>query len=62
MHDASLNNCLLDSMTRVQSVDAKNVIVCVSDANAHHSKWLKSVASTDRHGIDALDFLQSVGL
>ena len=46
-HDDSLYDCLLDSMTRVQSVDDKAVFVCVSDANAHDSEWLESVSPTD---------------
>ena len=37
-HDSSLYDCLLNSMTRVQSVNDKAVFVYVVDANAHHSK------------------------
>ena len=40
----------------VLSVDDKAAFVFVGDANAHHSEWLESVSSTDRHGRDALDF------
>ena len=38
-HDGSLYDCLLDSITRVQSVDDKAVFV--GDANAHHFEWLE---------------------
>ena len=48
-------------MARVQLVDDKAVFVLVGDANAHHSKWLKSVSPTDRHGRDALYFLNLSG-
>ena len=48
-------------MARVQSVDDKAVFVFVSDANAHHSKWLESVSPTDRHVRDALDFCSQSG-
>ena len=54
-HDGSLNDCLLDSMARVQSVDDKAVLVFVGDANAHHCEWLELVSFTDRNGRDALD-------
>ena len=37
-HDASLYDCLLDSMARVQSINDKAVFVFVADANAHHSE------------------------
>ena len=50
----------LTLMARVQSVDDKAVFV--GNANALHSEWLESVSPTDRHGRDALDFLQSVRL
>ena len=55
-HDGSLHDCLLYSISLVQSVEDKAVLVFVGDANANQSEWLKSVASTDRHGRDALDF------
>ena len=45
----SLYDCFIDSMAWVQSVDDKVVFVFVGDANAHHSKWLESVSSTDLH-------------
>ena len=54
-HDGSLYACLLDSMTRVQSVDDKAVFVFVGHADAHHSEWLESVSPTDRHGRGALE-------
>ena len=54
-HDGSLNDCLLGSMARVQSVDDMAVFVFVSDANSHHSEWFQSVSPTDRHGRDDLD-------
>ena len=60
-HDGSLNDCLLDSMARVQSVDDKAVFVFVGDARAHHSEWLESVSPTDRHRRDALDFCNLSG-
>ena len=33
----------------------------VGDENTHHSEWLESVSSTDRHGRDALDFCNLSG-
>ena len=51
--------CLLDSMARVQSVDA--VFVFVGDTNAHHSECLESVSPTDRHGRDALNLCNLSG-
>ena len=48
-------------MAPVQSVDDKAVFVFVSDASAHHSEWLESVSSTDRHGCDAVDFCNLSG-
>ena len=48
-------------MTRVQSVDYKEVFVFVGDANAHHSERLESVASTNRHMRDALNFCNRLG-
>ena len=48
-------------MALVQSVDDKAVFVFIGDANAHHSEWLKSVSSTDRHGRDAHDFCNRSG-
>ena len=51
-HDGSLYDCLLDTMARVQT-DDKAVFVFVGDVNAHHSVWLESVSSTDRHEHDA---------
>ena len=61
-HDGLLYYCLLDSLALVQSVVDTAVFVFVSDANAHHSERLKLVSPSDRHGRDALDFLQSVRL
>ena len=46
-HDSSLFDCLFDFMVRVKSVDDKAVFVFVDDANAHHSKWLELVSSSD---------------
>ena len=59
-HNGSLNDCLLDSMTRVQSADDKAIFV-FGEADAHHSEWLESVSPTDRHGRDALDFCNLSG-
>ena len=53
--------CLLDSVSRVQSVDDKAVFVMVSYTNTYHSEWLESVSSTDRHGRDSLDFCNLSG-
>ena len=44
------------AIARGQSVDDNAVFVFLGYANAHHSEWLESVSSTDRHGRDALDF------
>ena len=60
-HDGSLYDYLLDSMSRVQSVDDKAVFAFVGDGNAHHSEWLESVFPTDRHGRDAVDFCNLSG-
>ena len=60
-HDGSLYDYLLDSTPRVLSVDDKTVILFVGDANVHHSEWLESVSLIDRHGRDALDFLNLSG-
>ena len=46
-------------MAGMESVDDKPVFV--SDANAHHSEWLETGSSTDRHGRDALDFCNLSG-
>ena len=61
-HDSSLYDCLIDFVARVESVDDKAVFVFVGDTNAHHFEWLESVFPTDRHGRDALVFLQYVRL
>ena len=61
-NDGSLYDCLLDFMVRAHSVGDMAVSLFVGDANAYHSEWLKLVSPTDRHGRDALDFLQSVRL
>ena len=60
-HDGSLYDSLLDSRSRIQSVDDKAVFVSVGDVNAHHSEWLESVSPTDQHGCDALNFCNLSG-
>ena len=60
-HDDSLNNCLLDSMARVHTVDDTAVFVVVGDGNDYHSDWLEWVSPTDRHVRDALGFCNLSG-
>jgi hypothetical protein len=54
--DDSVYDCLLLSMSSIQSTDPKAAFLVVGDFNAHHREWLQSVSPTDVHGRAALDF------
>ena len=61
VNNGSLYDRLRDSMTRVQSVDDKEIFFFVDDTNDHHSEWLESVSHTYRHGRRTLDFCNMSG-
>ena len=48
-------------MSDIQELDRKSSFIFVGDLNAHHQKWLKSVSSTDCHGIAAFDIANLSG-
>ena len=47
--------CLLASMAAVQADDVRASFLFVGDLNGHHQEWLDS-ATTNRHGVAAIDF------
>ena len=53
--DDMIFDCLLSSMSEIQSVDRKAVFSFVGDFNCRHEKWLHS-PRTDAHGRAARDF------
>jgi len=53
--DDKIFDCLLLSMAAVQAKDARACFLFAGDLNVHHREWLGS-ATTNRHGISALDF------
>ena len=59
--DDSIYDCLLVSMSTIQSLDKKASFIFVGDLNAHHVDWLNSVSPTDSHGEAAWDFASASG-
>lgn len=59
--DDGLFDCLFASYCNIQINDKKSCFVFIGDFNAHHTEWLGSHSPTDRHGISALNFCDSVG-
>ena len=53
--DDRIYDCLLTAMAAVQAADARAPFFFVGDLNGHHQEWLGS-ATTNRHGVAALDF------
>ena len=58
--DDSIYDCLLESMSTIQSLDSKASFVICGDFNAHHKDWLIS-RTTDSHGRSAYEFSFSSG-
>ena len=48
-------DCLLSAMAAVQAADAHASFLFVGVWNGHHQEWLGST-TTNRHGVEALDF------
>ena len=59
--DDSIYDCLLQAYISIQEEDRKSSFIFVGDFNAHHREWLNSVSPTDRHGVSALDFSDTIG-
>ena len=53
--DDQIFDCLLTSMAAVQAEAGRASLLLVGDLNGHHQKWLGS-ATTNRHGVAAIDF------
>ena len=53
--DDQIYDCLLTSMAAVQAEDVRASFLFMGDLNGHHQEWLGS-ATTNRHGVAALDF------
>ena len=53
--DDRIYDCLLTAMAAVQGADAHASFLSVGDLNGHRQEWLGS-ATTNRHGVAALDF------
>ena len=58
--DDQIYECLLTAMAAVQAVNVRASFVFVGDLNGHHQEWLGS-ATTNRHGVAALDFATASG-
>ena len=43
-------------MSDIQELDRNSSLIFVGALNAHHQEWLKSVSSTDCHGIVVFNF------
>ena len=53
--DDSIYDCLLESMSTIQSLDSKASFVICGSFNVHHKDWLIS-RTTDSHGRSAYEF------
>ena len=53
--DDRIYDCLLTTIAAVQAADACASFHFVCDLNGHHQEWL-GFATTNRHGVAALEF------